>query len=88
MPGRVALFFTLVIDIDFSVFAFLYVSAGMATILGLWFYYDRRDKLLYDRVRIRTTFHCIQCGTLYTEQGEHNHAACPHCGFENAKLKF
>jgi rRNA maturation endonuclease Nob1 len=77
-----------VIDIDFSVFTFLYVSAGMALILGLWFYYDRRDVSLYERIRVRHTFHCIQCGTLYSERGAREVSRCPHCGFENAKLKF
>ncbi|MBC2593297.1 hydrogenase nickel incorporation protein HypA [Ruficoccus amylovorans] len=60
----------------------------MAVILGLWFYYDRRDVRLYERIRVRHTFHCIKCGTLYSERGTREVSRCPHCGFENAKLKF
>ncbi|QYY35839.1 hypothetical protein [Ruficoccus sp. ZRK36] len=76
------------IDIDFSVFTFLYVSSGMAVIFGLWLYYDRRDVRLYERIRVRHTFHCIQCGSLYSDRGRREVSRCPQCGFQNAKLKF
>lgn len=60
----------------------------MGVILGLWFYYDYRDKALYERIRTRTTFHCIRCQSLYTRQGTEEISPCPQCGFENARLKF
>ncbi|MEM9226942.1 MAG: hydrogenase nickel incorporation protein HypA [Verrucomicrobiota bacterium] len=76
------------IEIDFSFFALMYIGAGIAVILGLWIYYDKRDRVLYERIRLRSTFHCIKCGALYTKQGAPEVSACPECGFENAKLKF
>ena len=76
------------IALDFSVFAALYVALGLLVILGLWFYYDRRDKRLYEEERAKMIFHCIKCGNLYSRVGTVETARCSRCGFENARLRF
>lgn len=76
------------ITLDFAWFAVLYTGAGLAMVFGLWLYYDLRDKRVYQEVRERATYHCVKCGTLYTDGREREVSACPRCGFENARLKF
>ena len=54
----------------------------------LWFYYDRRDRALYDVQRRKISFHCIRCNCLYTEKAGTDTAPCPKCGHANVRLKF
>jgi len=64
--------------------------------LGLWLYYDRRDHSRFERKRRRRTYHCIRCNHLYqaatdssvAASGSASLAPCPHCGHENAPLRF
>ena len=51
-------------------------------------YYDRRDRLLYDHRRYRTVFYCIRCGKIYSRSRKREISVCPHCGFENTRMKF
>ena len=60
----------------------------MATLFGLWLYYDRRDRRFYDATRHRTTFHCLKCGEVYTSAGAGEVASCPRCGHSNPRLRF
>jgi rubredoxin len=77
-----------VFTLDFSLFALLYVAAGLVVVFGLWFYYDWRDKNIYQEVRSQMIFHCVKCGHIYTASRGKEVATCPQCGFENNKLKF
>jgi len=64
--------------------------------LGLWLYYDRRDHNRFERKRRRRTYHCIRCNHLYQAAADGSKSAsgaesvrpCPHCGHENAPLRF
>lgn len=59
-----------------------------ASFLGLWYYYDRRDHLRFERERRKTTFHCIRCDQLYTAPRGLELSKCPRCAHENTRLKF
>lgn len=76
------------ITVTFETFMLLFVMAGLALVFGLWVYYDRRDRSLFDAQRFRHTFHCVKCGTLYESRGHQSLADCPHCGFKNERLRF
>ncbi len=76
------------IRVDYELFILLYLCTGIATIFGLWFYYDRRDKRLYEAERIRVVFHCLKCGQLFTEKKQAEVAECPRCGYENSRIRF
>lgn len=66
----------------------LCMSGGLALMVGLWLYYDERDRRVYERERAQTLFHCLKCGRLYSAPRYLTEAACPGCAFENSKLKF
>jgi hypothetical protein len=76
------------ITVDFSLLVFLYVSAGIALIFGLWLYYDARDARVYERERAHSLYHCLKCGRLYSAPRFNREADCPGCAFRNSKLKF
>ena len=45
-------------------FTFHVLCYGLVVLGGfgvLWFFYDRRDRALYDVQRRKITFHCIRC---------------------------
>lgn len=73
---------------DVTLHVVLYGLLVLGVFGFLWVYYDRRDRLFYDRKRRRITFHCIRCDHLYTEQAGTETAACPKCGHANSRLKF
>lgn len=54
----------------------------------LWFFYERRDRALYDAGRRKITFHCIRCDHLYTRPAGIETAPCPKCSHVNTRLKF
>ncbi len=66
----------------------IYCLIVAVVFLGLWFYYDRRDHARFEGERRKTTFHCIRCGHLYVASAGVELRKCPHCGHENARLKF
>ncbi len=66
----------------------LYGLLVLGVFAGLWFYYDRRDRALYDGLRRKISFHCIRCNRLYTEKAGVDTAPCPRCGHANVRLKF
>ena len=74
--------------IPLNIAAVLYIGTACTVTFGLWFYYDRRDKRLYDLERRKVNFHCIRCDTLYTEKAGTETAPCPKCGHQNIRLKF
>jgi hypothetical protein len=73
---------------DLTTGVVIYSLLVAAVFLGLWFYYDRRDHLRFERERRKTTFHCIRCDRLYTAASGAELCKCPRCGFENTRLKF
>ncbi|MBI3885828.1 MAG: hydrogenase nickel incorporation protein HypA [Opitutae bacterium] len=73
---------------DFTLDVLLYGLLVFGLFGFLWFYYDRRDRRLYDAGRRRITFHCIRCDTLYTEKIGTATAPCPKCTHVNTRLKF
>lgn len=76
------------IQVSFESFMLAFVLCGLGIIFGLWLFYDRRDRSLYDEQRLRHTFHCVKCGALYSEGGNRQLAKCPSCGFTNDRLRF
>lgn len=54
----------------------------------LWFFYERRDRALYDAGRRKITFHCVRCDHLYTQPAGTETAPCSKCGHVNTRLKF
>ena len=74
--------------IGFGVFVIAFLLIGMVFFITLWLYYDRRDKIFYDRQRLRHVHHCVKCGNLYATRNGSENTACPECGFENPSLRF
>jgi len=66
----------------------LYGMLVLGMFAALWFYYDRRDRELYDAQRRKISFHCIRCNHLYTQKAGTDSAPCPKCGHANVRLKF
>jgi DNA-directed RNA polymerase subunit RPC12/RpoP len=82
------LFFQM-ISVGIEIFVSGFLAIGLLFFMLVWLYYDRRDRLYYDRQRIRHIHHCVKCGMLYTTAEEANQlAACPGCGFRNVSLRF
>ncbi|MGF1484657.1 MAG: hypothetical protein ACFBZ8_09875 [Opitutales bacterium] len=67
---------------------FLYVSAGTCLLLGIWMYYERRDKRVYQMGRRQSAFHCVSCGHLYSAPQTRGDKPCPRCSFKNTRLRF
>ena len=73
---------------SFTLDVLLYGLCVIGLFLVLWFYYDRRDRALYDTGRRKISFHCIRCEHLYTQPAGIETAPCPKCGHVNVRLKF
>lgn len=56
--------------------------------LGLWIYYDRRDRSRFEAARRKHAFHCVRCNSVYASAQGSDVVACPHCGRENVRLRF
>ncbi len=76
------------IVIDFESFLLLSISIGLFIVMALWYYYDHREKHLYEAERSQGVFHCVKCGKLYTHKKLQETGNCPVCGFRNARLRF
>ena len=74
--------------IPLSIAAVIYIGTACTVTFGLWFYYDRRDKHLYDLERRKVNFHCIRCDKLYTAKAGTELCECPRCHFQNQRLTF
>jgi hypothetical protein len=74
--------------IDLTVGALIYIFSALALILGLWLFYDFRDKNIYEAERKKVIFHCIKCNKIYTGRQGVDVSCCPRCNFENGRLKF
>ncbi len=73
---------------DIGIALLLAVAGGIALLVALWVFYDRRDRRLYDHTRRKTTFHCLKCGHVYTSVELHDLCPCPRCGHQNPRLHF
>lgn len=73
---------------SFTFDVLLYGLCVIGLFLVLWFYYDRRDRALYDTGRRKISFHCIRCDHLYTQPAGTDAAPCPKCSHVNVRLKF
>ena len=76
------------ISLSIAWFFTLFLMIGLLLVFFLWLYYDRRDRRLYEDQRLRKTFHCIRCDTLYAAPSQQQEQPCPRCGFRNASLRF
>lgn len=74
--------------VSLSVGALLYTLSACALVFGLSFYYDVRDRKLYETQRRQTIFHCIRCDKLYGVRSGADSCECPRCGFKNGRLTF
>lgn len=75
-------------SLGFPVFVILFLLSGLLLFVGLWLYYDLRDRKYYDRKRLLSVYHCVRCGHLYSLREMKKPAACTRCGFVNDSLKF
>jgi len=66
----------------------LYCLIVGAIFVGLWLYYDRRERVRYKAEARKWTFHCIRCDNLYSSNNLSGSVACPKCGHSNARLRF
>ena len=66
----------------------IYLLLGIGVVLGLWIYYDLRDKSLYQAERSKAVFHCVKCGKIYAKKMEVKRSTCPRCQFRNTHLEF
>ena len=76
----------LVLNVGFL--TFLYIMSGLALMLGLWWYYDRRDSRRHSSALRMRVHHCVKCDHLYSATSEDAAAPCPACGFVNSPLQF
>ena len=74
--------------LDLTSAVVVYLTLLGLMLLGLWFYYDRREHARFEVDRRKATFHCIRCGQLYAAKTGTETAACPRCGHTNTRLKF
>jgi hypothetical protein len=77
-----------VFTVSLSVGALIYTFGVCAGILGLWVFYDLRDRGMYDSERRKAIFHCIRCDKLYTARAGTETCPCPRCQHRNARLRF
>ena len=66
----------------------VYLLVGMGMVIGLWLFYDIRDKNLYQSERSKTVYHCVKCGKIYADKMGVKQADCPRCEFKNTHLQF
>lgn len=76
------------ISLSLELFFVVITAAGLLFFMGVWLFYDRRDKIYYDKQRQRKVYHCVRCGFLYTSKEEGINSNCPECGMTNTSLKF
>lgn len=77
-----------VITVSLSVGALIYTLCALGLIIGLWWFYDLRDRALFDAERRKAIFHCIRCDKLYTALDGTETCPCPKCEFRNTRLRF
>jgi predicted RNA-binding Zn-ribbon protein involved in translation (DUF1610 family) len=66
----------------------LYCLSVGVIVVGLWLYYDRRERTKYEAEARKATFHCIKCDNLYSSNQLSSSVDCPKCGHSNARLRF
>lgn len=76
------------ISISTEDFVAWFLVSGLVFFALVWLYYDRRDRLYYDRQRQRHIHHCVKCGKLYMSSERDAPVECPSCGFKNPSLRF
>lgn len=64
------------------------LSLGLTLLFGGWFLCEWYERGSEDHRRIRTVFHCVKCGLLYTRPRRRAVGVCPKCGHANNRLKF
>lgn len=74
--------------IDLTLGALIYIFSAVSLLLGLWLYYDFRDKNIYEAERKKVIFHCVKCDKIYTDNYGAEVSSCPRCQFENGRLRF
>ena len=76
------------IPVDLGTLLALAAGAGLAAVLGVWSWLDRREALLVDPRRLRSSFACTSCGRVYTRGRAREEAPCPGCGANNVRLRL
>ena len=79
---------SIVFTVSLSVGALIYTLSASALVIGLWYFYDLRDRGLYESERRKTIFHCIRCNKLYAAKAGMETCPCPRCSFRNERLRF
>jgi len=75
-------------SVDLAVFLAFLAGLGAVVLFGLQAWYDRRDVPLSDHRRINSAFSCVRCNDLHSVNRRREEATCPHCGWNNVRLKF
>lgn len=70
------------LEIATCIYSFLVASV----FVGIWVYYDRRDHAHFEAERILVSFHCAECGRIYTHNVTKTKAVCPSCNRENTHI--
>ena len=76
------------IYIPFEIFSLSLIVLGLSSILVLWYYYDRKQKLAFNEEQFEKAFYCIKCNHLYSIKQDVEVSDCPKCGFESGRLQF
>jgi hypothetical protein len=74
--------------VDLSVFLAFVAGLVVLGLFGLQSWYDRRDALLFDHRRLNSAFYCTRCSLTFVRPRRREEATCPHCGWNNVRLKF
>lgn len=74
--------------VSLDILFIIFLSGGLLPVLGLWFYYDWRDGVIYEGERLSVIFHCIKCDQIYSAKDQIEVLECPRCQFRNSRLRF
>lgn len=73
---------------EFTTATVIYCMLVAAVYLGLWFYYDRRDRRRFEAARRKHAVHCVRCNHVYAAPYGMEVSPCPRCGHSNMRLRF
>ena len=73
---------------DLTTAVVVYCGLVAALYLGLWLFYDRRDRTRFERPRRKHAFFCIRCNQPYAAASDDERVPCPRCAYENGRLRF
>lgn len=76
------------LPVDLGACLALAAGGGLAAVLVGWYRLERREALLTDPRRLRSSFACARCGRIYSRGRARETAPCPGCGENNVRLRL